>query len=570
MRVVMAVRDGASVVDVAEQFGVSRQTVTAWRKRYEAGGLTGLSERSRRPHSSPNRISAEVEAMICELRREHRRWGARRIAYELQQHTGGHSPSRSTVHRVLVRNGLINPQEQRHQRVYKRWEREAPMHLWQLDLVGGIQLTGGRECKMLTGIDDHSRFVVVAAVLERPSGAAVCEAFTTAMGRWGAPFEVLTDNGKQFTGRFTRPLPVEVLFERTCREYGITARLTKRRSPTTTGKIERFHRTLRRELLDETGAFATIEAAQAAIDEWVHAYNTSRPHQSLEMATPASLFRPRPRAQAELAAAGDLAEEAPARPGTTIPTNLAALEIELGVPPSGVVVLAGSQQVWIGKAFAGRTVTLWADATSVHVLLDDEVLKTVVSRLATAELQQLAMRGARPGRLAPALPAIGPPTGSAPPVAVEVDRTATRDGIITILGHELALGPQHARNRITLRLEGGLLHAIAGNHLIKTLPNPISSADLRRLTQTRRAATALPPPPPAGPQSVQRRVPTDGVTMVAGQRLRVGRTHAGKIVTVIVEDHHLRVLEGQTELSLHARTNTKPIRNFNAHRPRDR
>ncbi|OPX05457.1 DDE-type integrase/transposase/recombinase, partial [Gordonia sp. i37] len=170
-----------------------------------------------------------------------------------------------TVHRVLVRNGLVNPQEQLHKRVYKRWEREAPMHLWQLDLVGGVFLAGGRECKLLTGIDDHSRFVTVAAVLEQPSGSAVCEAFVGAMNRWGVPFEVLTDNGNQFTGRHTRPLPVEVLFERTCREYGITARLTKRRSPTTTGKIERFHRTLRRELLDETGAFDTIETAQTAI-----------------------------------------------------------------------------------------------------------------------------------------------------------------------------------------------------------------------------------------------------------------------------------------------------------------
>lgn len=167
------------------------------------------------------------------------------------------------------------------------------MHLWQLDLVGGIFLVGGRECKILTGIDDHSRFIVVATVLEKPSGVAVCAAFVAAMGRWGVPFEVLTDSGKQFTGRFTRPLPVEVLFERTCREHGISARLTKRRSPTTTGKIERFHRTLRRELLDEVGPFATIEAAQPALDEWVHSYNTQRPHQSLGMAPPVTLFRTR-------------------------------------------------------------------------------------------------------------------------------------------------------------------------------------------------------------------------------------------------------------------------------------
>ena len=124
------------------------------------------------------------------------------------------------------------------------------MHLWQLDLVGGMFLADGRECKMLTGIDDHSRFLVIAAVLAVPNGRAVGDAFAAAMRSYGVPGEVLTDNGKQFTGRFTKPRPAEVLFERVCRENGITARLTKPYSPTTTGKIERWHQTLRREFLD--------------------------------------------------------------------------------------------------------------------------------------------------------------------------------------------------------------------------------------------------------------------------------------------------------------------------------
>ena len=133
---------------------------------------------------------------------------------------------------------------------------------------------------------------MIAAVLAVPNGRAVCEAFTAAMHIHGVPSEVLTDNGKQFTGRFTRPLPAEVMFERVCRENGITARLTKPRSPSTTGKIERFHQTLRREFLDTCGPFADLPAAQAAVDEWVRAYNFLRPHQALDMATPASLFRP--------------------------------------------------------------------------------------------------------------------------------------------------------------------------------------------------------------------------------------------------------------------------------------
>jgi transposase InsO family protein len=106
---------------------------------------------------------------------------------------------------------------------------------------------------------------------------------------YGVPAEVLTDNGKQFTGRFTKGRPAEVLFERVCRENGITGKLTRPYSPTTTGKIERWHRTLRRELLDVTGPFADLPTAQAAISGWVHAYNHERPHQALDMATPASL-----------------------------------------------------------------------------------------------------------------------------------------------------------------------------------------------------------------------------------------------------------------------------------------
>jgi transposase InsO family protein len=101
-------------------------------------------------------------------------------------------------------------------------------------------------------------FVVIATVVTEPSGRAVCEAFVAALARYGVSSEVLTDNGKQFTGRFAKPYPAEVLFERICRENGITTRLTKPRSPTTTGNIERWHKTLRRELLDAAGPFPSV------------------------------------------------------------------------------------------------------------------------------------------------------------------------------------------------------------------------------------------------------------------------------------------------------------------------
>jgi len=110
------------------------------------------------------------------------------------------------------------------------------MQLWQLDVTASLFLASGRECKVITGIDDHSRYCVIATVVYRATGRAVCAAFVAAMSEYGVPAEVLSDNGKQFTGRFGKPRPAEVLFERICRENGITQRLTKPRSPPLTGQ----------------------------------------------------------------------------------------------------------------------------------------------------------------------------------------------------------------------------------------------------------------------------------------------------------------------------------------------
>ncbi len=201
-------------------------------------------------------------------------------------------PSRSTVYRVLVRHGLVAARKRKGRRQdYKRWQREEPMQLWQLDVTGSVFLTDGTELKLISGIDDHSRFCVIATMVRRASARAVCRAFVSAMTVYGIPDEVLTDNGKQFTGRFGKPRPAEVLFERICRKNGIRQLLTKPYSPTTTGKVERWYQTLQTDFLNEAGPFASIAEAQAAVDTWRQEYNNDRPHQSLDMATPASKFR---------------------------------------------------------------------------------------------------------------------------------------------------------------------------------------------------------------------------------------------------------------------------------------
>jgi transposase InsO family protein len=283
------IRDGYSVSEVALAYGVSRQSVHAWLARYEEGGLPALADRSHKPRSSPLQMPAKVENRVIELRRAHPSWGQVSIAHRLRQEGVTPLPSVSAVYRALVRQHLIESKATRKKLVtYKRWERGRPMELWQMDIVGGLLLEDGTEGKVLTGVDDHSRFCVCAGIMTRANARPVCGFFAQALERHGIPEEILTDNGKVFTNRFG-VTPTEVLFDKICRENGITHRLTAPRSPTTTGKIERFHRTWRTEFL-RGQVFSSLEVAQRELDLWVDDYNTNRPHQSLKMATPAERF----------------------------------------------------------------------------------------------------------------------------------------------------------------------------------------------------------------------------------------------------------------------------------------
>jgi transposase InsO family protein len=233
---VMEVISGAPVTEVAARYGVSRQAVHNWIAKYKNDGLAGLADHSHRPHVQPRQIHSDIEALISHLRTAHPRWGPRRLAYELAKAGIDPVPSRSTIYRVLVRHGLVPARKRKRRRQdYKRWQREAPMQLWQVDITGSVFLTDGTELKLISGIDDHSRFCVIATVVRRATARAVCRAFIAAMLAHGIPDEVLSDNGKQFTGRFGKPRPAEVLFERICRRNGIRQRLTRPFSPTTTG-----------------------------------------------------------------------------------------------------------------------------------------------------------------------------------------------------------------------------------------------------------------------------------------------------------------------------------------------
>jgi transposase InsO family protein len=373
--VLAVISDGETVTDVAARFGVSRQSVHNWLAKYEAGGLENLADGSHRPRSCPHQMDASVEVEIAVMRRRHPSWGPRRLAFELAKLDV--LVSESAVYRALVRANLIDPAARRpRHRKWKRWERGAPMELWQMDVVGGFVLADGTRAKALTGVDDHSRFCVSAYLMVRESSQRVCEGLALALRTYGVPEQILTDNGKVFTGRFNRP-PVEVLFDRICRENGITHLLTQPRSPTTTGKVERFHRAIRTEFRTDR-VFASLPAAQAELDQWVHEYNHQRPHQGMGMATPAERFlTENPAAVTALRPAPGPGRPDPARPdGTWVARRASAVG----------AVCVNWQQVCLGVAAAGRSIDVWVTDQVLQFYDGDQLLRTEKRRTPGSEV----------------------------------------------------------------------------------------------------------------------------------------------------------------------------------------
>jgi len=375
--VLAVIRDGVPIVQVADRFDVSRQAVHRWLRWYEAQGLVGLADRSHRPPRCSHQMDPAVEVWVLEARRRNPDWGPRRLVHEASRAGIEPAPSRSGIYRALKRAELIDPQARRRRdRRFRRWERGGAMELWQMDVVGGVLLADGSECKVLTGIDDHSRFVVCAGVMVRATSRAVCSHLAEAMRTHGVPQEVLTDNGKVFTGRFGAK-DTEVLFDRICRENGIDHLLTAPRRPTTTGKIERFHRTLRQEFLIGR-TFQDLASARGELDRWVESYNTCRPHSALGMATPASRFT--------------ATESGPPADASALLGERSGEDwISRRVAPNGVISVAW-QEISCGKHRGGRRVDIHLQGPTMQIWDGEELIKTV---LRTSQKEVRKKRAAR-------------------------------------------------------------------------------------------------------------------------------------------------------------------------------
>lgn len=287
--VTLALSEGANRRELCRRFGISAQTGYKWLRRWQ-DGAEGLCDRSRRPHGSPARTAAGVEAAILAVRDAHPAWGARKIARCLSR-DGLAAPAPSTVHAVLQRHGRIGGGSGGDNHHYRRFEKPAPNLLWQMDFKGRVPLAGAGWCHPLTVIDDHSRYALCLAACGDQRTATVRSALEGAFCRYGLPEAFFLDNGSPWgggvPGQWT-PLGVWLL------KLGVEVIHSRPYHPQSRGKNERFHRTLNAELL-ACNRFRDLACAQTAFNAWRTVYNTRRPHEALGQEVPATRYAVSPR-----------------------------------------------------------------------------------------------------------------------------------------------------------------------------------------------------------------------------------------------------------------------------------
>lgn len=287
--VMLATAPGTNMQALCRHFGVSRKTGYKWRDLYLAQGEEGLKDRCRRPLSSPNRSDAELEAQVLALHDAYPCWGARKLRALLPD--GAQKPHPNTIAAILRRHGRqLASHVDSTKLANTRFEHEAPNLLWQMDFKGHIALTDRRagRCHPLTVLDDHSRYAICLAACSGEDGEQVRAALTQAFRTYGLPQRITCDNGPPWgTSGHNTLSRLEVWLMR----LGIRVSHSRPYHPQTQGKDERFHRTLKRELLDRFG-FNSLEACQSAFNGWRNQYNLVRPHEALGQKPPISRFAP--------------------------------------------------------------------------------------------------------------------------------------------------------------------------------------------------------------------------------------------------------------------------------------
>lgn len=273
------------ISELCRKYCISRKTAYKWLNRFQQEGYSGLEERSRRPARVEVTKSDWIE-IIINIRNKFPAWGGRKLRQYLLYQGLEDLPSESTFNRTLKRHGLIEKEASEKREHYIRFERDKPNELWQMDFKGHFQLKEGR-CHPLTVLDDYSRFPICLKACESENEIAVRTALIEAFRMYGLPEAMTMDNGSPWKGsypwRFSR-LTIWLM------RLGIKVSHSRPGHPQTQGKDERFHRSLKEELL-RYYQFKCLEETQEHFNEWRYIYNNDRPHEGIGLQRPIDRFR---------------------------------------------------------------------------------------------------------------------------------------------------------------------------------------------------------------------------------------------------------------------------------------
>jgi transposase InsO family protein len=332
----LALTDGANMARLCRRFEISRKIGYKWLARYGEAGEAGLADRSRRPHHSPGETREALVAGVLALRAAHPAWGGRKIRARLQVQGWTQVPAASTITAILHRHGLIAPEESAKHKAWRRFEAEAPNDLWQMDFKGHFEAAGGR-CHPLTVLDDHSRYALGLEACADERRHTVQQRLTAIFRRYGLPRKMLMDNGPPWGTEGQADYSALTVW---LLRLGVKVGHSGPYHPQTLGKDERFHRTLKAEVLQYCRGLE-LARCQARLDAWRLVYNLERPHEALGMAAPVSRYRESHR---------------------SFPAQLPALEYGPGDLVRKVSIIGEitfrNRSFRMGKAFRGETVAL--------------------------------------------------------------------------------------------------------------------------------------------------------------------------------------------------------------------
>jgi len=290
--VLLARMADSNISELSQRFEISRKTAYKWLARYDPQAPDGsLQDRSRRPLTSPNHSSLELEQQVLTVRAAHGAWGARKIAWILS-HEQGLDVAPSTVNSILHRHGCISESASQAATPWQRFEHAAPNDLWQIDFKGHFPLRETQiRCHALTVIDDHSRYNIVLKALQYETRLGVQAALTEAFERYGLPKRINADNGPPWgaSARITDRRPLTQLGVWLIR-LGVQLSHSRPMHPQTNGKDERFHRTLKAEVIACKNLIDMVHTQQE-FDVWRQIYNHRRPHEALQMQTPSQRYQ---------------------------------------------------------------------------------------------------------------------------------------------------------------------------------------------------------------------------------------------------------------------------------------